>query len=78
MPPLFEIFLLDTLNSEQKLSVKKRLTGPVRNRSTGVDFLIYQSDRVEKILTGSITLLSRTSQNSASLYILFQLPYGSD
>ena len=67
MPPLFEIFLLDALNSEQKSSVKNRSTGPVRNRSTGpvrnrltgrstgVDFEIYRSGRVEKILTGSIS-----------------------
>ena len=57
--PLFENFLLHTLNCEQKPSVKKRPTGPVRNRSTdrstGVDFEIYRSGRVEKILTGSIS-----------------------
>ena len=53
-PPLFENFLLDTLNSEQKPSVKKQSTGAVRNRSTGVDFEIYRSGHVEKILTGSI------------------------
>ena len=46
MPPSFEIFLLDVLNSEQKPSVKKR--------STGVDFEIYRAGRVEKILTGSM------------------------
>ena len=53
-PPPFENFLLDTLNSEQK-PVKHRSTGAVRNRSTGVDFEIYWSGRVEKILTGSIS-----------------------
>ena len=36
MAPLFENFSLDALNSEQKPSVKKRLTG----RSTGGDFEI--------------------------------------
>ena len=44
------------LYSEQKPSVKKRSTGPVKNRSTGVDFEIYRSGRVEKILTGSISV----------------------
>ena len=50
LPPPFEIFFLDNpaLNTEQKLSVKKE-------RSTGVDFEIYRSGRVEKILTGSIS-----------------------
>ena len=55
MPIPFENFSLDTLNSEQKLSVKKRSTGPIRNRltgrSTGDDFEIYRSGRVEKIPT---------------------------
>ena len=58
--PPFENFSLDTLNSEQKPSVKKQLTGPVRNRSTGRstgdDFEIYRSGRIEKILTGSISV----------------------
>ena len=49
LPPVFENFLLDKLKSEQKLSVKKWLTGPVRNRSTGRstgdDFEIYRSGR---------------------------------
>ena len=45
-PPLFlKIVSLDTLNKEQKPSVKNRSTGPVRNRSTGVDFKIYRSGR---------------------------------
>ena len=48
MLPSFENFLLDILISEQKLSVKKK-------RSTGVDFEIYRSGRVEKILTCSIS-----------------------
>ena len=34
---------------------KNRSTGPVRNRSTGDEFEIYRSGRVEKILTGSIS-----------------------
>ena len=59
MPPHFENFSLNTLNSEQKPSAKNRLTGPVKNRSTGRstgdDFEIYRSGRVEKILTGSIS-----------------------
>ena len=67
MPPFLKIFLFDSLNSEQKPSVKNQSTGPVRNlltgRSTGVDFEIYRSGRVEKILTGSISALD--SQNSA-------------
>ena len=41
----FEKFSLDALKSEQKPSVKSRSIGPVRNRSTGVDFEIYQSGR---------------------------------
>ena len=49
MPPPFENFSFDALNSEQKPSIKNRSAG----RSTGVDFEIYQSGRVEKILTGS-------------------------
>ena len=53
--PHFENFSLNTLNSEQKPSAKNRLTGPVKNRSTGNDFEIYRSGRVEKILTGSIS-----------------------
>ena len=44
---------LDLLNTEHKPSVKKRSTGPVSDRSTGVDFEFYRS--VEKILTGSIS-----------------------
>ena len=51
MPPLLKL-LLDALNSEQKLSVKKR--------STGVDFEIYQSGRVEKILTDAISVLDHS------------------
>ena len=47
--PHFEIFSLNTLNSEQKPSAKNRLTGPVKNRSTGRstgdDFEIYRSGR---------------------------------
>ena len=56
-PPFFENFSLVSLNSEQNPSPKKkkkRSTGPARNRSTGVDFEIYRSGRVEKILTSSI------------------------
>ena len=45
MPPTFENFLLDALNSEQKPSAKKRSTGPIRNQSTGGDFEIYRSGR---------------------------------
>ena len=48
-PLYFENFLLNTLNSEQKPSAKNRLTGPVKNRSTGQstgdDFEIYRSGR---------------------------------
>ena len=58
-PPHFENFSLNALNSEQKHSAKNRLTGSVKNwstgRSTGDDFEIYRSGRVEKILTGSIS-----------------------
>ena len=54
MPPHFENFSLNTLNSEQK---------PSAGRSTGDDFEIYRSGRVEKILTGSISV----SQVSFSL-----------
>ena len=42
-PPFLKIFSLDTLNSEQKPSVKNRSTKRVRNRSIGVDFEIYGS-----------------------------------
>ena len=45
---------LGLLNTEHKLSVKKRSTALVSNRLTGVDFEFYRSGRVEKILTGSI------------------------
>ena len=49
MPPYFENFSLNTLNSEQKPSAKNRLTRPVKNRSTGRsagdDFEIYRSGR---------------------------------
>ena len=62
MPPSpFENFSLDALSSEEKPSVKNRSTGPVKNRmtgrSTGEDFEIYRSGCVEKILTGSISVL---------------------
>ena len=60
MPPPFENFSFNTLNSEEKPLVQNRLTGPVKNRSTGRstgdDFEIYRSGRVEKILTGSISV----------------------
>ena len=74
--PHFENFSLNTLNNEQKPSAKKRLTGPVKNRSTGRstgdDFEIYRSGRVEKILTGSIsdTVTSYTKYVSISLIYL--------
>ena len=59
VPPRFENFSLDELNREQKPFVKKRLTEPVKNRSTdwstGVDFEIYQLGQFKKILTGSIS-----------------------
>ena len=49
MSPHFENFSLNTLNSEQKPSAKIRLTGQVKNRSTGRstgdDFEIYRSGR---------------------------------
>ena len=45
MPPYFENFSLNTFNSEQKPSAKNRLTGTVKNRSTGDDFEIYRSGR---------------------------------
>ena len=65
MPP-FENFSLDTLNSEQKPSVKNWSTGPVRNwstgRSTGDDFEIYRSGRVQKILIVSISAAHCRSQ----------------
>ena len=65
------------MNSEQKPSAKKRLTVPVKNRSTGLltgrsngdDFEIYRSGRVEKILTGSISGLN----NSVFFIIKFVL-----
>ena len=69
IPPSFEKFSLDTLNSKQKPSVKNRSTGPVRNRSTGDDFEIYRSGRVEKILTGSISGLGQTKRSSSALEV---------
>ena len=73
MTPSFENFSLDALNSEQKPSVKKRSTGPIRNRSTGrsigIDFEIYRRGRVEKILTcsisGSVCMHTKASQISS-------------
>ena len=62
------VFWLTLLNSEPSVKnrstgpVKNRSTGPVRNRSTGADFEIYQSGRVQKILTGSISGLYRQNQ----------------
>ena len=53
MPPPFENFLLDTLKSEKKPSVK--IPVDRADQSTGDDFEIYRSGRVEKILTGSIS-----------------------
>ena len=47
----FDNFSLEALKSEQKPALKNRSTG----RSTGVDFEIYRSGRVEKILTDSIS-----------------------
>ena len=76
LPHPFEKFLLDTLNSEQKPSVKNRSTGSVRNRSTGSvrnrstgrstgdDFEIYRSGGVEKILTGSISAQDASDEMS--------------
>ena len=47
---------LGLLNTEHKPSVKKkRSTGLVSDRSTGVDFEFYRLGRVEKILAGSIS-----------------------
>ena len=43
---------LGLFNTEHKPSVKKRSTGPVSDRSTGVDFEFYRSRRVQKILIG--------------------------
>ena len=61
MPP-FSKFLSGTFNSEQKLSVKNRSTGPVKNRSTGCSpagqpaMILKFTGRAEKILTGSISV----------------------
>ena len=51
------------MNSEQKPSAKNRSTG----RSTGDDFEIYRSGRVEKILTGSISDLPNASNLETTL-----------
>ena len=60
LPFPFENFLLDALRSEEKPSVKKTVDRagqkPV-DRPAGEDFEIYRSGRVEKILTGSISVL---------------------
>ena len=61
-PPPFENFSLNTLNIEEEPSVKKPvdragqkpIDGRSTGRSTGDEFEIYRSGRVEKILTGSI------------------------
>ena len=58
MPP-FEVFSLDALNSKQKPSVKRR--------STGVDFEIYRSYRVEKILIGFISEWNLLDYHSTSI-----------
>ena len=53
MPPPFENFLVDALNSEQKLSVKN---GRLCRSETGQPAQILKfTGRVEKILTGSIS-----------------------
>ena len=50
MPPRFENFSLNTLNSEEKPSVKK----PV-DRAGQPAMILKFTGRVEKILTGSIS-----------------------
>ena len=47
---------LGLLNAEHKPSAKKRSTGPVSDRSTGLNFEFYWWGRVEKILIGSISV----------------------
>ena len=55
MAPRFWQFLIRCIEQwTRTFCKKKRKTGPVRNRSTGVNFEIYRLGRVEKILTGSI------------------------
>ena len=54
MPPFWKFFIR-YIEQRTKTFCKNRLTGPVRNRSTGDDFEIYRSGRVEKILTDSIS-----------------------
>ena len=51
--PPFENFSLDTLNSEQKPSVKK----PVDRAGQKPAMILKFTGRVEKILTGSISAL---------------------
>ena len=51
-------FSIGLLNTKHKPLVKKRSTGPVCDRSIGTDFEFYRLGRVEKILTGSISVLT--------------------
>ena len=57
MPPLFENVSFDTLNSEQKPSLKKPVDRANQSgRSAGQSAMILKfTGRVEKILTGSIS-----------------------
>ena len=59
-PPFWKFFI-KYIEQGTNPSAKNRLTGPVKNRSTGRstgdDFEIYRSGRAEKILTGSISAL---------------------
>ena len=57
-PPFWKFFIKYNEQWTKTFS-KNRLTGPVKNRSTGRstgdDFEIYRSGRVENFLTGSIS-----------------------
>ena len=52
--PPFKIFSLDTLNTEQKPSVKK-IGRPGRSETGQPAMILKFTGRVEKILTGSIS-----------------------
>ena len=55
MPPPFENFLLDTLNSEQKPSAKKTVDREGQKPVGHPAMILKFTGRVEKILTGSIS-----------------------
>ena len=60
---------------EMHLAVNKNLLQ--KNRSTGVDFEIYRSGRVEKILTDSISVLNHSLADVAYTTEIVHLEFRS-